>query len=112
MKKINYKAKFGSRLKLLRKKHGLTQEEMSELMELSAQHLSYVESGRRGPSFEFIISASEALEIDPSELLFFDDKSPKKTKSPIINKINASIKSMSGTELKKLQKVISIIWQH
>ena len=72
MKKINYKANFGAKLKLQRKEHGLTQEELSEVMQISAQHLSYVESGRRWPSFEFIIAASEALEIEPGELFFFD----------------------------------------
>lgn len=111
MKKINYKVKFGIKLKSLRKEHGLTQEELSEVMEISSQHLSYVESGRRGPSFEFIISASKALEIEPSELFYFEDKTPKAAKNPSINRINALLKTMKSNDLKKLQKIISIIWQ-
>lgn len=111
MKENNYKAKFGSRLKLLRKEHGLTQEELSEVMEISSQHLSYVEAGRRGPSFEFIIVASKALEIEPSELFYFDNKNIKTTKKPAINRINALLKGMSSDELSKLLKIINIIWQ-
>ncbi len=112
MNKINYKAKFGGRLKSLRKEHGLTQEELSEVMGITAQHLSYIESRKRGPSFEFIIQASEALGVDPSELLFFDLKESKKLKNPIIKKINIFLKDLPNPELKKLEQLISIIWSN
>ncbi len=110
MKKINYKSEFGRRVRHLRKEVGLTQEELSELMAITSQHLSYVESGRRGPSFEFIISVSQALDISPSELFLFESKSSKQTNERLIKQIDLLLKNLDIKELKKLLKLIRLLW--
>lgn len=47
---------FGKRLSLLRKSHGLTQEQLAEKLNISWDHLSKIERGKRTPSLDVIIA--------------------------------------------------------
>ena len=47
---------FAARLSTLRKAQGMTQEEMSEALNISLEHLSKMERGKRKPSIDLIIA--------------------------------------------------------
>ena len=66
---INFKA-IGQRIKTYRKLNGLTQEKLAEMIEVSTEHLSRIETGAYRPSLLLIEKISEIFNIDESELMF------------------------------------------
>ena len=56
-----------------RKKKGLSQEQMAELLGISRQHLSAIEAQgiKRGISLELLFNIATVLEIEPYMLLRF-----------------------------------------
>jgi putative transcriptional regulator len=61
---------FGKKLRSIRKSRGMTQEQFSELLDISIDFLSLVERGLNAPSFESIESFSITLGIPVKD--FFD----------------------------------------
>lgn len=61
---------FGRKLRSIRKSRGMTQEQFSELLDISIDFLSLVERGLNAPSFESIESFSITLGIPVKD--FFD----------------------------------------
>lgn len=65
------RAKFGRRLKALRREGGLTQEQLAEAAQISVDFLSLLERGVNAPSFETLEKLAEALEVPVRELFDF-----------------------------------------
>lgn len=57
-----------------RKRRGLSQEQLAEILGISRQHLAAIEAPRmnRGLSLELLFRISDALEIEPYLLLKFN----------------------------------------
>ena len=60
---------FGQRLRRLRKKAGLTQEELAEIAQFDRKTIQRWELDKRQPSIEFVKRLAEALGVPQSELL-------------------------------------------
>ncbi|MCG3142240.1 MAG: HTH-type transcriptional regulator DdrOC [Anaerolineae bacterium] len=60
---------FGKKLQDLRKKRGLTQEQLAEIAEFDRTYISMLERGARNPSLLNIYRLAEALKITPADLL-------------------------------------------
>ena len=65
---INYSL-IGNRIKAARKAKGLSQSELSELIDRSVGYMSYIETGRKKPSLETLIQIANALDVTIDELL-------------------------------------------
>ncbi len=65
---IDYES-IGKRIKRYRMDKGLSQEELSELVLANHQHISNIETGRRFPSLELLVSIANALEVSADDLL-------------------------------------------
>ncbi|QDQ01537.1 helix-turn-helix domain-containing protein [Lysinibacillus fusiformis] len=65
----------GGKIKALRLKKGLTQEELGERTDLSKGYISQLERDLNSPSIETLFSLLEVLGSTPKE--FFDDESPE-----------------------------------
>ena len=63
---------FAKKLKQIRKQRHLTLEKFSELVDISPNHISKLESARTFPSFQLISRIANALNIDIKELFDFD----------------------------------------
>jgi transcriptional regulator with XRE-family HTH domain len=61
---------FGKKLRSIRKRRNMTQEQFAELLDISVDFLSLVERGLNAPSFESIESFSITLGIPVRD--FFD----------------------------------------
>jgi transcriptional regulator with XRE-family HTH domain len=57
------------RVKEFRKAAGLTQEQLSEKVDIAPQYLSRLETARRVPSLDTIVDLANALNTTPSVLL-------------------------------------------
>lgn len=60
----DYKVEMGKRMKIKRKELNLTQENMSELLDISTKHYSGVERGVAGLSIENLIMVSDILGVN------------------------------------------------
>jgi len=65
----------GAKIKALRLKKGLTQEELGERTDLSKGYISQLERDLNSPSIETLFSILEVLGSRPKD--FFDDESPE-----------------------------------
>jgi len=65
--------KIGKRVKLLRKKAGLTQEKLSLKTGLSQTYLSGIENGTRNPSVKTLDKIARALHVKLIDITNFDD---------------------------------------
>ena len=54
---------FGSRIRDLRKKKGITQEQLSMMLNVSTNHLAKVETGSRCCSIELLQEISDSLNV-------------------------------------------------
>ena len=61
--------KFGHRIKHLRKKRNLTQEQLAAALHISTNHLSKIELGKRGISIDLLLDISAALNVSFEYLL-------------------------------------------
>lgn len=74
--KPEYKAlyeAFGLNVVYYRKKKRLTQLQLAELVDIDRSHVSAIELGNVGVSFDVIFKLCEVLEITPKELFDFRD---------------------------------------
>ena len=63
---------FGSRVRALRKKRGMTQEQLAEATGLSVNFISFVERGIKSPSLANIGHIAKALNVPVMELFNFE----------------------------------------
>ena len=60
---------FAARLSALRKSRGMTQEEMAEALNISLEHLSKMERGKRKPSIDLAIAMAYYFHVSTDYLL-------------------------------------------
>ena len=65
---MNLKA-IGSRIKAAREKKGLTQEALSEILDLSPMHMSVIERGAKTPRLDTFVKIVNALKLSSDALL-------------------------------------------
>ena len=64
---------FGTHLKGLRLKRGLTQEELAHRASIHVTYLSGIERGRRNPSLGGLYRIASALRVRVKDLFLFDE---------------------------------------
>lgn len=96
---MNYEAeKIGSRILELRQERSMTQENLADILGISAQHLGKVERGVKGASVDLLIDMSEFFCVSTDYILLGKtDKS-----SIIVNKLHSV-----ATQLTEIEKMIS-----
>lgn len=62
-------ASIGLRIKHIRTKRNLTQDQLGSLLKISRKHVSVLEAGGSGISLELLVSISNHLQVPISELL-------------------------------------------
>ena len=73
----NIKKLLGKRLQEIRKHKKMTQEQVAELVGMETPSISNIENGKYFPSAENLDRIIKALEIQPSEIFFFESLAPK-----------------------------------
>ena len=66
--------KFGLNVVYYRKKKKLTQLQLAELADINRTHISAIELGNVGVSFDVIFKLCEVLDISPKQLFDFRDE--------------------------------------
>ena len=65
--------KFGLNVVYYRKRKKYTQLQLAELVDIDRSHISAIELGNVGVSFDVVFRLCEVLEISPKELFDFRD---------------------------------------
>lgn len=84
---MDTKELIGNRIKELRKKRGLSQEQLSEKAEITPNYLSRVERGTENPTLDMFIKLAKALEVDMWEMFEFGHRGSRRDLKSILNKI-------------------------
>jgi transcriptional regulator with XRE-family HTH domain len=66
--RMDYKS-IGYRIKIAREQKHLTQEQLSEIIDISPMHMSVIERGVKGISLATLVKIANALEVSTDELL-------------------------------------------
>jgi len=86
MKSNDIKILFGKRLKELRIKKGLTQEQLAEIIGVGERNVSKIECGKNFVKLETLTNILNALDIEPQELFDYEHLQDKETlKKELIN---------------------------
>ena len=100
MGEINIRKIFGENVRYYRKQRGLSQEQLSEILEISPNHLSVIETGGKFVTYKLLERIVAVFDIAPS-LLFF----AKHTRTPD-TVLQSSINAVIKTELENAQSAI------
>lgn len=65
---IDYKL-LGKRIKEIRERNRLTQEELADVADVTPQYISLVETGKKKASLQVLVNIAEGLELTVDELL-------------------------------------------
>ena len=69
------RARFGKRLRQIRRQKDLTQEQLAEAVGVSVEFLSNIERGINAPSFETLEKLCAVLNVPTHELFLFPEQS-------------------------------------
>ncbi|MFC1875422.1 helix-turn-helix domain-containing protein [Chloroflexota bacterium] len=68
---------FGERVRVLRQKQGLSQEELAYRAGIHRTYLGGIERGERNPALKNIAAMAEALEVSLFDLFHFEERGNK-----------------------------------
>lgn len=102
---MDIKQELGEKIKRVRKKRGLTQEQLAEMINISSRNLSNIEIGISFPKSETLEKILTSLNISTQELFANDHL---KSNTELINVINCYIDKVKDDN-KTLEKIYRII---
>ncbi len=97
------KVLLGARIKELRKIKGLSQEVLSEKVDIDPKHLSRIEVGRGFPSLDTLEKIANALDVDLKD--FFEFAHEAKGSKELIKMLESLAKETDEDKLRLLVKV-------
>ena len=98
---------FGDKVKLLRKKHDLSQDSLATILKINRNCLSRIETGKSEPSLSVIRDIAEYFKVDVASLM--DIQSKKIDTKDKINKIADGCRYLMDNDLDFLIRVISVM---
>ncbi len=73
---MDTKILLGRRIKTLRNRLHLTQDELSEKMDISPKYLSNIERGKENPTLDTLVRLSQSLKVEIWELFLIEQENP------------------------------------
>lgn len=71
---MDYFSILGANVRTLRIKQKLTQEQLADLCDLHRTYVGAIERGDRNVSLKNIVIIAQALNVEPAELLLYNDE--------------------------------------
>ena len=98
---------FGSKVQMLRKNHGISQERLAEILNINRNYLSRIETGKSEPSLSVLKDIAEYFNVDITSLM--DILSNGSNSEEKINKIADGCRYLLDSDLDFLIRIISIM---
>lgn len=99
------KETIGKKIRQIRLEHDLSQEELSEKIEISPRHMCTIENGKSFPSIETFIKIAKVLDIDINQFFNLSINNTDYLREEIYNLVQIS----SVSELRLIKDIISAI---
>lgn len=99
---MNY-YEIGQRIRKYRKAYGLSQEQLSDMVGISATHMSHIETGNTKLSLAVLVKLAEVLSVQTDALLF---DAPQVNRTAMTDEISDILSSCKPHELKIITDVI------
>lgn len=99
---LDYKL-IGAKIRELRKKKGLSQEQLAERIWISTTHMSHIETGTTKLSLPVLVDLAIALDVGADDILMTQPNLRKKTAVEDINKL---LNSCTQQQAKVLEQII------
>lgn len=103
---MDLKQMIGARVKEIRTKRRITQDQLSERMEINPKYLSSIERGKENPTLNTLIKLSQSLEVKLDEIFSFVEISDPDTRKSLILSL---LDEANDEELKLAYKILSAI---
>lgn len=103
---MNLKEMIGARIKEIRQKKSLTQEQLAERMDINSKYLSGIERGKENPTLNTLIKLAKSLDVDIGEIFTsvqIEDPTQRKTM------INELLDGADNDQLKLAHKILSVV---
>lgn len=101
-----FKQKFANNIKKFRKSKGMTQERLADLVNVDFRYISLIENAKSFPSCDVIEKLAKALDVEYSQLFFFEENLSREELEQSIIKI---IKTLNEKNLKTLFDIAKIL---
>lgn len=105
---MSLKLRVGTRLRKIRKFHGLTQERLAELADLSVDAVSALERGRALPSFETLEKLAAALGV-PIHHFFVDVEEDGSERAELLSRLLLTAQSLSDEGLQLVVELTEVV---
>ncbi|TIH12502.1 helix-turn-helix domain-containing protein [Marinifilum sp. JC120] len=99
--------KIGSRIRALRTANDLSQQKMAELAEISYKYLGEIERGQVNLSVEILIKISNALHVDPAEILAMES-----TDDSSLSRAKFLLSELSEQDIKRAIDLLEALKKH
>lgn len=96
----------GKRIKELRNRQGLSQEQLAERVGISGKYLGEIERGQTNCSVDIIGRISKALNLEMMDLFDYQHKLNRKA---LLGKINSLIKNANDRELQVIIRLLKSV---
>ena len=70
---MDIKRAVGKRIKIVRQRSGLTQDQVAEQVGLSPKYISGIERGVENPTMDILLRVAKILEVEPYDLFLFGE---------------------------------------
>lgn len=101
------KQNISHRIKSIRTKTGLSQEELGELVGRSVDTISAIERGKNFPNYETLNKLASAFGLSVETLLNEDDDTMPLERAQLIAEINVSIGKADERQLKLIRDLVT-----
>lgn len=101
---------FADRLKEARKQKKISQEKLSEMLNVSQSAISSYESGARKPDIDFLPQIAKALDVSVSYLLGRDEEQPQAVEDAERQRYMSKLTEYTPTQLKELTDLAARLW--
>lgn len=98
---------FGSKIQMLRKNHGLSQERLAEILKINRNYLSRIETGKSEPSISVLKNIAEYFRVDVTTLINIQTNGSNSKEK--IEAIVEGCKYLVDDDLDFLIRVISVM---
>lgn len=96
----------GARIKDIRNKQGITQEQLSERVGINTKYLSSIERGKENPTLNTLLKLTQSLDVNLDEIFSnLQIEDPAKRKSLIISLLDEA----DDEQLKLAYKILSAV---
>lgn len=100
----------GDKIKLIRYKHDMSQDELAKVLDINRNYLSRIETNKSYPTMDVLIKLAKYFNISIDNLLDISfDKVDSKSKREKIDKINKSCLNLSSGDLDFILRLLSLM---